>query len=258
MGISMSFKEMYDSQKERVVTGLAMLIGAIIFALVDNLFVTWAVLGVAYMLAFYEAMKLFKINDNKLFVYALFVWIAAFFYPNPDDLIYIVLILSLAIMAHKKEVDFKTLAPFFYPSISMLFLFSLYKDFGMGVLVWLVVVVALTDTGAYFVGKSIGKTPFSPTSPNKTWEGCVGGILVATVVGTFLGLVYVDFFLALFISLAVSISSVWGDLFESYLKREAGVKDSGAIFPGHGGILDRLDGYLFGSIIMVILLRGLA
>ncbi len=254
----MDFKEIYNSQKDRVLTGFAMLAVAIVFALIDNLFVTWVVLGVAYMLAFYEAMKLFGVEDNSLFVYALVVWGIALFYPNPDDLIYIILIISLAIMAHKKEVDFKTLAPFFYPSISMLFILSLYKDFGMGVLIWLVVVVALTDTAAYFVGKSIGKTPFSPTSPNKTWEGCAGGIVAATVAGTFLGLVYVNFFLAFFISLAVSASSIWGDLFESYLKREAGVKDSGNIFPGHGGVLDRLDGYMFGAVIMVILLRGLA
>ena len=54
------------------------------------------------------------------------------------------------------------------------------------------------------------------------------------------------------------VAAIFGDLFESYLKREAGVKDSGTLFPGHGGMLDRLDGYLFGGVVMVILLRGLA
>lgn len=254
----MNLKEVYNSQKQRVLTGLFMLIFAVVFALVDNLFLTWIVLGVVYLFAFYEAMKLFGIQDNKLFVYALFLWIAAYFYPNPEDLIYIVLIVGLAFMAHKKEVNYRLLAPLFYPSISMLFLFSLYKDFGMGVLVWLVVVVALTDTGAYFVGKGIGKTPFSPTSPNKTWEGCAGGMFIATIAGTFVGLVYVNFYLALLISFITSASTIWGDLFESYLKREAEVKDSGNLFPGHGGMLDRFDGYLFASVIMVILLRGLA
>lgn len=254
----MNLKEIYNSQKQRVLTGMFMLVFAIIFAAIDNLILTWAVFGIAYIFAFYEAMQLFGLKENKLFVYAILIWILAYFYPNPDDLIYIVLIFSLSIMAHKKEVDFKLLAPFFYPSISMLFLFTLYKDFGMGVLVWLVIVVALTDTGAYFVGKSIGKTPFSPTSPNKTWEGCIGGVLIATVAGTFAGLLYVDFYLSLFISFLISISTIWGDLFESYLKREAGVKDSGNLFPGHGGMLDRFDGYMFASVAMVILLRGLA
>jgi phosphatidate cytidylyltransferase len=58
--------------------------------------------------------------------------------------------------------------------------------------------------------------------------------------------------------MAVAIAAVFGDLFESYLKRQAGVKDSGNILPGHGGVLDRIDGYLFGAIVMHILLRGLS
>jgi phosphatidate cytidylyltransferase len=64
------------------------------------------------------------------------------------------------------------------------------------------------------------------------------------------------FIFSLVISVLVSCASVWGDLFESYLKREAGVKDSGDIFPGHGGFLDRLDGYLFGVVVMVVIIRG--
>ena len=115
----------------------------------------------------------------------------------------------------------------------------------------------MTDVGAYAVGKSIGKTPFCETSPNKTMEGVVGGIAVATVAGMFLGLSIVDFWTSLVISFAVSASSIFGDLYESSLKRAAGVKDSGDLLPGHGGVLDRIDGYLFGSIIMLVLLRGL-
>ena len=88
-------------------------------------------------------------------------------------------------------------------------------------------------------------------------EGVVGGIAVATLSGIFLGLTFVDFWTSLVISLSVSLSSIFGDLYESSLKRAAGVKDSGDLLPGHGGILDRIDGYLFGSIIMLVLLRGL-
>jgi phosphatidate cytidylyltransferase len=254
----MDLKEIYNSNKQRVLTGLVLLGVAALMAVMDSLFITWAILGIAYIIAFYEAMKLFGQKDDKFFIYALLVWFVAAIYPNPTELIFIVLIVATAFMAHKKEVDFRKLAPFLYPSISMLFLFSLYKDFGMSVLVWLVVVVALTDTSAYFVGKSMGKTPFSPTSPNKTWEGVIGGILIASIVGTLVGQIYYGWQMALLTSFLVSASSIWGDLFESYLKREAGVKDSGTIFPGHGGVLDRLDGYLFGAVVMVVLLRGLA
>ena len=73
-----------------------------------------------------------------------------------------------------------------------------------------------------------------------------------------MGAFFVPFFLALLISVATSVASVFGDLFESLLKREAGLKDSGNLFPGHGGMLDRLDGHLFGVVVMVILLRGFA
>lgn len=254
----MDFKSIYESNKQRVLTGLIMVAFALFFAVLDNAFVTWLVLGAVYIFAFYEAMKLFGIDDNKLYVYAVLLWLVAFVYPNPDDLIYLVLVGMLGFMAYNKMTDFKTLLPFLYPSVSMLFLYALYHDFGMKVLVWLVVVVALTDTGAYFVGKSIGKTPFSPTSPNKTLEGVLGGVLIASVAGAFMGAFFVSFVLAFCISALTSVASVFGDLFESLLKREAGLKDSGNLFPGHGGMLDRLDGYLFGVIVMVILLRGFA
>jgi len=254
----MNIKDVYNDNKQRILTGLVLLGVAVLTAAMDSLFLTWAILGIAYMFAFYEAMKLFGEKDNKLYVYAVLVWCAAAFYPYPEGLIFVILVVATSFMAHKKEVNYKALAPFFYPSISMLFLFTLYKDFGMSNLVWLVVVVASTDTAAYFVGKSIGKTSFSITSPNKTWEGVIGGITVATVAGTFVGLMHYSLIIAILTSFLVSVSSVWGDLFESYLKREAGVKDSGSIFPGHGGFLDRLDGYLFGVVMMVFVLRGIA
>lgn len=254
----MDFKALYESNKQRVVTGCLMLAFAVVVAFLNNAFLTWLILGVVYLFAFHEAMNLFGVQDTKLYVFAVVLWLMAFIYPNPDDLIYLTLILFLSVMAYTKELNYKLLAPFLYPSISMLFLYTLYHDFGMSVLIWLVIVVALTDTGAYFVGKSIGKTPFSPTSPNKTLEGVIGGVVIATVAGAFYGTFLIPMWLSALIALFTSIASVFGDLYESYLKREADVKDSGNLFPGHGGMLDRLDGYLFGGVIMVILLRGLA
>ncbi len=103
------------------------------------------------------------------------------------------------------------------------------------------------------------KPKFSPTSPNKTIEGVVGGIILATIAGTLyaFSMDLDTFFMATLISSLTSIASIFGDLFESYLKREVGVKDSGTLLPGHGGVLDRVDGYLFGAIIMLIVLRAL-
>jgi phosphatidate cytidylyltransferase len=139
----------------------------------------------------------------------------------------------------------------------MLFIFTMYQEYGVLSLLWLLAVVALTDVGAYAVGKSIGKTQFCETSPNKTMEGVAGGIAVATIGGMFFGLPIVDLSVAFVISFAVAVSSIFGDLFESSLKRAANVKDSGNLLPGHGGVLDRIDGYLFAGIVMLVLLRGL-
>jgi phosphatidate cytidylyltransferase len=120
---------------------------------------------------------------------------------------------------------------------------------------WLLVVVAFTDIGAYYVGKNFGTKKFSPTSPKKTLEGVYGGIFFGSLFGAMVSFDEFSFGLAFFISGLVSVASVFGDLFESYLKREAGIKDSGNILPGHGGVLDRVDGYLFGGVVMLILFR---
>ena len=253
----MSIKEIYNSNRDRVLTGIVLFAVALAVALIDSLFLTWVVLGAVYLFAFYEAMALFGLVSNRSMVYALAIWLAAYIYPNPDDIFYFVIIIAISVMVHKKDVNYRRLAPFVYPTISMLFMFALYKDFGMNTLIWLVILIASVDIGAYVVGKSIGKTPFSKTSPNKTWEGVVGGIVAGTIIGSIIGLMSVDLSMSLFISFLVSLCAIWGDLFESYLKREAGVKDSGSIFPGHGGMLDRVDGYMFASVIMLVLLRGL-
>ena len=147
--------------------------------------------------------------------------------------------------------------PLLYPTASFLFLLSLYSEYGTDTLLWLLVVVASTDIGAYFVGKSFGKTKFCETSPNKTIEGLIGGLtcFFAVVLGPLFVTNGISFVNALIISGVVSLTSVFGDLFESYLKEKLMLKTSGTILPGHGGMLDRTDGYLFGAIVMLVLLR---
>jgi phosphatidate cytidylyltransferase len=245
------------SDKARVTTGIALIAAVVLLGLIDNFFLTWLTLGGLFIIAFYESMKLFSLENNSIYLYALLLWIVAAYYPNPDDLVFVVIVIFASSLAYNPEFDKKLFLPFLYPAAPFLFLMALYNDFGVSALAWLLVVVAGVDIGAYTVGKSIGKTPFSVTSPNKTMEGVIGGIVIGGFLGAFIGLTYLPFFTALIISILVAIASVFGDLFESYLKRAADVKDSGDILPGHGGILDRLDGYLFGGIIMIILLRGL-
>jgi len=254
----MTLKEKFAKDKQRYLTAFVLIVAVAITGIIDNFFITWLFLGVAYIFAMHESINLFKIESNILYSMALVIWLVALFYPNPDDLSFLSIIIAISIMLYEKKVDFKLLYPFLYPMTPFLFILALYHDFGMGILIWLVFVVVLTDSGAYFTGKSIGKKKFSSISPNKTVEGVIGGIVIATIVGTVYGYNYVGFWLALFVSALSSLASVYGDLFESYLKREAGVKDSGSVLPGHGGVLDRVDGYMFAGVIMVILLRGLA
>lgn len=116
---------------------------------------------------------------------------------------------------------------------------------------WVLLVLLLVwcaDTGAYFAGRSFGKAKLAPRiSPGKTWAGVYGGLLASAAGaaggGWLLGLRGAE--LALLVGLAVIavIFSIVGDLFESLIKRHAGAKDSGTIFPGHGGIFDRLDSF---------------
>lgn len=117
----------------------------------------------------------------------------------------------------------------------------------------------MSDAAAYFVGSKFGKHKMVPKiSPNKTWEGFAGGLVGSVFVWLLMVLVGVpgvNIWLALVGGLCVGIVSVIGDLFESRLKRAAGVKDSGNFIPGHGGMLDRSDSILFGCMTAYLILK---
>jgi phosphatidate cytidylyltransferase len=115
-----------------------------------------------------------------------------------------------------------------------------------------------SDTGAYFSGRAFGKHKlFERISPNKTIEGFIGGVILSALVGIaahhFLGGISLISWMS--IGAFVSVTSTLGDLFESMLKRQSGIKDSGSILPGHGGILDRFDSTLISAPIYWILLH---
>ena len=114
-------------------------------------------------------------------------------------------------------------------------------------LVYSLFIIWATDSGAYFIGRAFGKRKLWPEiSPNKTVEGFVGGIICAVVVAVlFYVFGYIEWSIIPLITIILSIFGQIGDLAESALKRHYGVKDSGRILPGHGGILDRFDSLLF-------------
>jgi len=140
-----------------------------------------------------------------------------------------------------------TVAGFVYallPAISLLWIRERDAD-GLDLLLWVFIVTWATDIGAYFVGRAFGRTKLAPSiSPNKTIAGLYGGVAAATLLGG-AWVLYRDLNHALIILAPVFAATAQaGDLFESWMKRRAGVKDSGNWLPGHGGLLDRLDGMM--------------
>jgi phosphatidate cytidylyltransferase len=246
-----------DEHSKRWKTAIVLLISIFSIAIIDSKFLTWLFLGVVYMLSIKESIKLFKIEESgTLFIISSAIWLFGYFYPNPLELIFLALMLIASIVAYNRSINIKVTLPILYPTVGVLFFWMLYLSYGMKSLLWLLVIVALTDVGAYYVGRKFGKRGFSITSPNKTFEGVVGGLLFGTVGGTFLIVgTYNVLFWAVVVSFITSLASIFGDLFESYLKREVGVKDSGDILPGHGGVLDRVDGYLFASVALYTFLH---
>ena len=137
------------------------------------------------------------------------------------------------------------------------------SDNGEGFLaiIFLFAVVWTTDIAAYFSGRAIGGPKLMPrVSPNKTWSGAIGGTLAAVVVALALAQVtaLTGLFAIAMLAVILSICAQGGDLFESFLKRRFGAKDSGHLIPGHGGLMDRLDGFVTASVVAALigLLRG--
>ena len=130
-------------------------------------------------------------------------------------------------------------------------------DQGLELLLWVFIVTWATDIGAYFAGRAIGGPKLAPAiSPNKTVAGLVGGIVSAGLAGfAWVEAMHLPMLLV-WIAPTLAVAAQAGDLFESWMKRRAGVKDSGRLLPGHGGILDRLDGMVPVAIVTAALVLG--
>jgi phosphatidate cytidylyltransferase len=137
-----------------------------------------------------------------------------------------------------------------------LLLLRLSPDDGRTAIFFVLAVVWATDTGAYFVGRAVGGPKLLPeVSPKKTWSGAIGGFGAGVVAGLVLTLlvgVPLNWQLAA-IAVALSISGQAGDLFESWVKRRFGAKDASHLVPGHGGLMDRVDGLVFASAVAALI-----
>jgi len=170
----------------------------------------------------YEFFKIIKI-----------IFTSSYLYYAPFSLLYI--IMPILMIIDLENITVYTAGPkgiTYSPLLPCAIIFS----------IW------INDTMAYIVGSFIGRTPFSKISPKKTWEGTIGGIILCIIAITLLGKLPIAAHLSsghwIAIATIAAVFGTLGDLFESKLKRMAGIKDSGSFMPGHGGFLDRFDSLL--------------
>lgn len=164
----------------------------------------------------------------------------------------IVMLLLIYTVLVKNKITFDIvgfiMASVFYVGVGFHY-FIATREAGIAYIILALVIVWSTDSGAYFVGRKLGKHKLWPEiSPKKTIEGFVGGIIIAviaTIIFQYFAQLDVNYALLLVVAVVASIIGQLGDLVESAIKRHYGVKDSGKILPGHGGILDRFDSLIF-------------
>ncbi len=230
------------------------------------------------LLASYEFLNMTASNHgNKYFVYAGVILNVSFtvvygINRAQNGLLYLTLFFigfAVALLTFVKEISqvwdtiLGTILSLIYVSACLSFFFPIYLEFGWANALLNLTAVWLYDTGAYFVGIKFGRTKVSKSfSPNKSLEGIIGGFLACLA----FSVAYKAFFEWLFganvmpyksliiFSLAVAVLDTFGDIFESALKRYFHKKDSGNVLPGHGGMLDRIDGLLFVTPVTYILL----
>lgn len=229
----------------KITVGFAMVVGA------------WELLGILFQR---ENSVLIK---SAFFILSLIVFAASVASLSAGSLLYslslITMIIIVLLSSHKKgdlqymaTVQAKAALGLFYVGLLPSFAFRILDQaYGISWFVFLLAVVFAGDTMAYVFGVLIGKHKVMPSvSPKKTWQGSIGGIVGSLIAGAVCWhFLFPDQSLLILLGLSALAGFVgqFGDFFESLLKRVAEVKDSGKIMPGHGGVLDRIDGVLFAS-----------
>ena len=213
----------------------------------------YQILVVALMsLAAYELSTFAKSPKASLVIIPLSV-LLLILYPSTLILFYLIPVISLFLFRLNKYENSFYLVILLMCSIYLLGI----RDTGKFYITWICITAILTDTGGFFFGKLIGgRKLLKKISPNKTWSGAFGGWFLALLGSLLLfsnfytsEMTYVEI---LTITFFMSISSQIGDMFESYLKRQANIKDSSNLIPGHGGVLDRLDSIIGASLFFML------
>jgi phosphatidate cytidylyltransferase len=250
--------------KQRIITGVvaaALFLPIVIFGGFPFIIVTYvlATIGLSELFRM-KHLRLFSLEGmvSLLFLWAFLVpetysdWFSAFHVTKTDLLLIAVLLLLTYTVITKNKFTFDEASFALLSTLYVGFGFYYFMEtrfIGLHYMFYALFIIWATDTGAYFTGRAFGKRKLWPEiSPNKTVEGSIGGIVCALVVASVYQL-YTGFFASfptlLLMTVVLSIFGQMGDLVESAFKRHYGVKDSGNILPGHGGILDRFDSLLF-------------
>lgn len=229
----------------RVVSGATMIAVAAV-ALYLGGFAFWLlIMAVALAMQFEWAALVGRTDKQRLSMLALMVPLSMLSpWASGPSFLALGLIFGAALFVSVAERGFRLSAGLLYigfPVLALLYLRQ--QDNGLLLAIWAMAIVWMTDIGAYFAGRMIGGPRIAPSiSPSKTWAGLGGGVVAALIFGLIL---HHSFGLPQILAIASGFLAVLaqaGDFFESWLKRRAGVKDSGNLIPGHGGVLDRLDG----------------
>lgn len=260
----------------RAISGIALLI-IVGSAILLSEYTMLLFVMLIYSLGLYEFKKMFRIEKNILFFIALlsgllFIVINFLLITGSISreayIIAVTTIVTVPVLYYLlfNKTSFieigKMLFGGIWVSTSLSFLLALgwieNTDTYQAHLILIVIsLIWVNDIGAYLVGSLLGKKPLAPAiSPGKTWEGFISGIVVTGLAGYFVFKITGDYSVQAWVILGiiVSLGATAGDLFESKLKREAGIKDSGNLIPGHGGILDRFDSVFFTAPLFYVIL----
>jgi len=219
-----------------------------------KIFVSW----IAFQ-SFFEFLRLFKINSNRI-IPSIFIGISQFIlliFFSLENYFLSSLALSLIVLIYFSllKTSFQQISKIGIALIVCLFafphLYFIRENFsGISSIIFIVVITELNDVFQYLMGKFFGKHKITPQiSPNKTLEGFLGGVFLTIILSNILGffLLKTNILVNSILGLTLGISGFFGDLFISYLKRKAGIKDTGKLLPGHGGLLDRMDSLIFNA-----------
>ncbi|MDD5863241.1 MAG: phosphatidate cytidylyltransferase [Firmicutes bacterium] len=263
--------------KTRIISAAILVPILFLLVLVAPVIVAAIVMGVLLAIAAYELLyRTGLVKHPRLVIYACVMAFAVCLWSYFDArrayfeiilLVFWLLLFSEMMLDHVK-IHFEMLAMCFTAGVVIPYMLSsliriLNLDIGRYVILIPFVVAFMSDTGAYFVGLKFGHHKLAPVvSPNKTIEGAVGGVVLATVSMLVYALILdllpgglrVNYGLALLYGFAGSLIGIFGDLSFSAIKRQTGVKDYGNLIPGHGGVLDRFDSVTTVAPVMEILL----